>query len=76
MGQLIWYHLLAYAHDPKFIFLAGPFGLISKSKMSMGIPIVVQALGIYVASQHIANERTGRTLHQQFQQCGLGLAHS
>jgi hypothetical protein len=59
MGLVVWYHLLAYAHDPKFIFLAGPFGLISKSKMSMGMPIVVQALGIYVARQGITDERTG-----------------
>jgi hypothetical protein len=39
-------HLLAYAHDPKFIFFAGPLGLISNSKISMGTPIVVHALGI------------------------------
>jgi hypothetical protein len=39
-------HLLAYAHGFMFIFFAGPLGLISKSKISMGTPIVVHAFGI------------------------------
>lgn len=39
-------HLLAYAHEPKSNFFGSADGEISKSKMSIGRPIVVQALGI------------------------------
>ena len=40
------FHLLATAHAPISSFFAGPVGLISKSKMSIGSPRVIQAFGI------------------------------
>lgn len=40
------YLLLANAQDPRSRFSAGRCGLMSKSKISMGNPMVVHALGI------------------------------
>jgi len=51
------------AQDPISNFFAGPEGEISKSKMSIGRPMVVQALGICVLSvtKHGQEKREYRT---------------
>jgi hypothetical protein len=44
--SLLSVYELANAHDPRSFFSAGTWGLISKSKISIGTPIVVHELGI------------------------------
>lgn len=46
-AQTLQLHLLVKAQVPISIFFAGLEGEMSKSKMSIGNPSVVQALGIY-----------------------------
>ena len=46
-------YLLATAQAPMSIFFTGPRGEMSKSKMSIGRPSVMQAFGIYV---HLESE--------------------
>ncbi len=47
-------HLLVKAQVPISIFLAGPVGEISKSKISIGKPSVVQAFGIYWSQKNVS----------------------
>ena len=46
-------YLLVKAQVPISNFFAGPNGEISKSKMSIGRPRVIQALGIFVDNQQL-----------------------
>jgi len=64
------------AQDPMSNFFAGPEGEMSKSKMSMGKPIVVQAFGICYVSAKVMCKTEPIYIHQQYQQRDLAQAHT
>jgi hypothetical protein len=73
----IYLSVVVKAQAPISRFVAGVIGEMSKSNMSIGKPIVVQAFGIYRVMNNPSNNESGRgDLHRRFPQRDLEQAHN